>query len=236
WAAAKAALADSKVVKESGVLDAVGDVAGSADELRTRLEQLRARPGRMLSDLGWARSLVFAALVLAVPPVVAWLTRTVLAVDRSVELLTAMTASLTMIGVWARAAAGAVARVDAAVAEVVDRYAKQVEGDEGVINARKELEAAQANAATAAAALEAAREELARAKAEAANATLPAQMLRLVSSRIDAEAYSRELTTLSLARADLETLSRLLREQRTEPAPAGAAASADAAGSGAARA
>jgi hypothetical protein len=77
--------------------------------------------------------------------------------------------------------------------------------------------------------LEAARQELARAHTEAANATVPAQMLKLASSRIDAESYSKELTTLSLARADLQALSELLREQRKEATAARLAAAASAA-------
>jgi len=58
------------------------------------------------------------------------------------------------------------------------------------------------------------REALAKAQAEAANASLPAQMLQLVSNRIEEQTYNKELTTLSLARADLQALSIILRDQR----------------------
>src|SRR5262249_31578392 len=45
-------------------------------------------------------------------------------------------------------------------------------------------------------------------------------MLQLVTSRIDAQSYTKELTTTALARADLEAMSLLLRGQRGEPATA----------------
>ena len=45
--------------------------------------------------------------------------------------------------------------------------------------------------------------------------------MQLVSSRIEDRAYAKELTTLSLARADLERLSDLLRDQQTDPAGTG---------------
>jgi hypothetical protein len=48
-------------------------------------------------------------------------------------------------------------------------------------------------------------------------------MLQLVSTRIDADTYTKELTTLSLARADLEALSRILRDQRGDDSSSAAA-------------
>jgi tRNA A37 threonylcarbamoyladenosine biosynthesis protein TsaE len=230
WSATKQVLQTSRVVKDSGVLDAVGDTIRSTEDLHGRLEALRKRPARLLGDLGWSKSLVFAALVLVVPPLMAWLTN--LVTDyQVVQLLSFATATLSVIGVWARAATGAVYKVDTALTEVADAYAKRLAEDAGVITAEKELDAAYGSAATAAAGLQVAREELARARAEAANAALPAQMLQLVSSRIDAQTYNQELTTLSLARADLEALSILLRDQRSDAASVSeaAAAAADAA-------
>src|SRR5262249_31729611 len=49
---------------------------------------------------------------------------------------------------------------------------------------------------------------------------LPAQMLQLVSRRIEDQSYNKELTTLSLARADLEALSVILRDQQNYAATA----------------
>lgn len=217
WSATRKSFSESKVVKESGVLDAVGATLTSTNELRDRLATLRNRPTRLLGDLGWARTVIFAALVLVVPPLVAWLAEKILGTNQAPQLLSSVTATLSVIVLWARAATGAVKQVDQAISRVADEYEARLAKDPGVRTAQKELDEAHASAATAAAGLEVAREELARARTDAANATLPAQMLQLASSRIDAQTYNKELTTLSLARADLEALSRLLRDQRSEP-------------------
>ena len=42
---------------------------------------------------------------------------------------------------------------------------------------------------------------------------MPKQMLTLVSSRVEDMSYAKELTTISVARGDLQTLSRILRDQ-----------------------
>src|SRR2546425_4936834 len=215
WTATTAALQGSDVVKDSGVIEAVGDTVKSAEELRERLATLRARPARLLGDLGWKKALGFAALVLIVPPFVAWLTSRILRGTEATQVLSFITASLAVIGTWARAATGAVSKVDKAIAQVAQAYETRIANDPDVREAQKGLDAAQASAATAAAGLDAARAALACAQVEAANATLPAQILRLASSRIDDQTYNKELTTLSLARADLEKLSRILRDQRS---------------------
>jgi len=216
WATVKGAIQDSPIVKNSAVVEALGDSVGSAAELEDRLKALSNRPARMLSDLGWPRTVLFAVLILGVPPLVGWLAGKALNIGQVGQVLSSMTAILSVIALWARAASGAVSKVDQAIAKVVDEYAKRVSANPAVVAATGKLEAAQASAATAAASLQTAREELARAQAEAANASLPAQMLELVSGRIDDQSYKKELTTLSLARADLEALSRLLRDQRSE--------------------
>jgi hypothetical protein len=216
WSATRDAFVESSFVKTSGILDAVGDTITSTEELGGKLAALRSRPARLLSDLGWPKSLMFAALVLVAPPLTAWLMGSQLKLSQVPELLASIAATLSVIGVWARAAAGAVAKVDKAATKVADEYAKRIATDTAVITKRQELQEAQANLATAESGLQAAREELARAGTAAANATIPAQMLHLASSRIDAQTYNKELTTLSLARADLEALSSLLRDQQTE--------------------
>lgn len=109
-------------------------------------------------------------------------------------------------------------KVDQAIAQVVAEYERRVATDPAVTAAKRDLDVAYVGAETAAASLVSARSEFARSQAEAASATLPAQTLKLVSSRIDDLAYTKELTTLSLARADLEVLSTILRDQRTDPA------------------
>jgi hypothetical protein len=216
WTATVKTLERDQAVTSSGVLDAVGDSVQSVDELRQRIDTLRARPGRMLGDLGWSRALFFAALVLAVPVLTAMVVERITHTVDFRAMLSAATATLAVIGLWARAASGAVEKVDKVVATVVAQYEKQIDGDEQVGAARASLTEAQVSAQNAAAALQAARDALARAQVEAANASLPAQTLQLVSSRIEERSYAKELTTLSVARADLEALSRILRAQRTD--------------------
>jgi len=215
WTATKEALQGSDVVKDSGVMEAVGDTVKSAEELRERLATLRNRPARWLNDLGWQKALGFVALVLVVPPLIAWLTSRILGRTEVGQALSLITTTLVVIGTWARAATGAVSKLDQAAAKIAQEYETRIANNAAVREAQKTLDAAQASAATAAAGLEAARAALARARVEAANATLPAQILQLASSRIDDQTYNKELTTLSLARADLERLSRILRDQRS---------------------
>jgi KAP family P-loop domain len=212
WGATKASLQASSVVKDSGVLEAIGDTIKSTDELQARLTAVRSRPVRILSDLGWPRSLLFAGLVLGVPLLIGWLVE--MAMGQVGQLISALAATLSVVGLWVRAAAGAVSEVDKAIAQVADEYARRLAEDPGLAKAQADLETAKTNAASAAAGLQAAQQELARAQAEAASATLPAQMLQLVSTRIEDQSYNKELTTLSLARADLEALSFILRDQR----------------------
>ena len=217
WVATRAAIRSSKAVEDSGVLDALGSTINSTEELRARVAALRNRPARLLGELGWIKSLIFAFSVLAVPLLIAWLTNSLL--NQATSALTTLTAALSMVGLWVRAASGAVAKVDKAVAEVAAEFEKQLAENEEVKTAQQALANAQASAVTAETALEAARQELARAQTELANAELPAQMLQLVSNRLEAQTYAKELTSLSLARADLEGLSRILHAQRQPNAP-----------------
>ena len=216
WKAAKKSLQESGVVKDSGILDALGDAVNSTDDLEARLRAVRARPARMLSDLGLGRTLLFVILVLVLPPAVAWLVGKALNLGQIGQVISSTSAILSVIALWASAASKAVSRVDQAISTVANEYAARVSTDPKVVEAQQKLKVTTASAATAAASLQVAREELARAQAEAANASLPAQMLQLVSGRIEDQSYARELTTLSLARADLAALSRILGAQRIE--------------------
>lgn len=221
WTATRKELLGKPAVQNSGVLEAVGEVVAGRDQLEAQLRALRARPARMLSDLGWARSLFFALLILAVPPAVAWVVARYLTDNQTTQALSTMTAILSMLGLWLRAANRAVTQADAVIATVVNTYENRLNGEDKVMAAQSEVDAAQAKAATAAQNLEAAQLDLARARAEAANAALPMQMLRLASRRIEDGAYNKELTTLSLARADLQALTEILKGQRetiTRPA------------------
>jgi len=176
------------------------------------------RPARMLSDLGLGRTLLFVILVLALPPAVAWVVGKALSLGQIGQIISSTSAVLSVIALWANAAGKAVSRVDQAVTSVANEYTARVSTDRDVIAAQQKLGVAKAGAETAASSLQVARAELARALSDAANASLPAQMLQLVSGRVEDQSYAKELTTLSLARADLEALSRLLADQRVEAA------------------
>jgi hypothetical protein len=199
----------------AGVVDAIGNVVVDVDDLRQRVDRLRSRPGRMIGDLGWASTAFFAVVVLAVPLVVPIIVRWLTGGSDVQHVLAAASALIAVGGAWAKAASAAVTHVDKVTAQVVAEYEKRIAHDGNVKAAQAALAAAQARAQTAAATLEASRAELARAQADAANASLPAQTLKLVSGRIEDRTYAKELTSLSIARADLEQLSRILRAQRT---------------------
>lgn len=226
WTATKDSLKASPDVRDSGVLEVIGDTIKSTDELQGRLNEVRTRPARLLGDLGWTRSLVFAGLVLAVPPVIGWVVGKVLDTGQAGQLLSSVTAMLSVIAVWARSATGAVSKVDKVITQVADAYTQRLAADKDVVAAKGNLDVAEAKATSAAAALQVAREALARAQAEAANASLPAQLLQLVSGRLEDRSYKKELTTISLARADLEALSAILRGQRDDATSAGNGGSA----------
>ncbi len=236
WNTTKNALKTSSVVEDSGILNSLGDTIKSTEGLQARLNTLRARPAPLLSDLGWGRSIIFAVAVLALPPIIGWVAGRVLGTQQTGQLLASVTAMISVIGVWARAATAAASKVDAAITQVADEYAKQLAADPQVTSAQADVDAAHTASMTAAAGLLAAREELARARTDAANATVPAQMLKLASSRIQDQSYNKELTTLSLARADLEALSVLLRDERSEGTPSDYAASSPAGAQSVARA
>lgn len=216
WNATTKALHNDKTVISSGVLGEIGEGIQDVDELRRRVDQLRSRPGRILGDLGWVRASLFAALVLVAPPLAAILVERLTKTTDFRAVLSAVSATFAAIGLWAKAASSAVSKVDKAAALVVAEYDKQVANDMAVATARSSLRAAQASAQNAETTLQAARDALARAQVEAANASLPAQTLQLVNSRIEERSYAKELTTLSVARADLETLSRILGAQRSD--------------------
>ena len=227
WQQTVKSFQDNEDLKRSGMLDALGSTVASTEELRARLESLRNRPARMLRELGWGGTLLFAALVIGVPLFVSWASSRLFSSNGATELISAATAALSVIGVWVRAASSAVAKVDETMERVAEDYAKKVAEDVGLKSAQIQLATAQASASTATAALQAAREELAHARVDAANATLPAQMLQLVTSRLESQSYTKELTTTSLARADLEAMSTLLREQVSDGPSAPDSGSAD---------
>jgi tRNA A37 threonylcarbamoyladenosine biosynthesis protein TsaE len=221
WTTTKTALQSAPEVKDSGVLEAVGNTVKTSAELQAKLNSIRTRPARLLSDLGWGRTLLFAAMVLVLPALVGWIVRTITG-QGGQEVITAITTLLVVVGGWLRTATQAVSKVDQAIARVAEEYENRIAADPSVRQAQKNLDAAQVNATTAELGVQSAREALAKAQAAAANATLPAQMLQLVSSRIEDKTYNKELTTLSLARADLQALSKILGDQnKTANPPAG---------------
>jgi hypothetical protein len=216
WNGVKADLLNSRVVKDSGVLESFGDVVNSAEEFHARIDHVRTRPGRMLGELGWVHSLIFAGLLLVLPTLVAWIIGKTLQTPFAGQILSSLGAVLSVIGLWARAASRATAGADRTLTRITDEFDRRVSQAEQVKKAEEELTIARARAETAAAGLEAARTELTQAQTDAANAALPLQLLRIVTGRNEDMSYQKELTTLSLARADLDALSRILRDQSAE--------------------
>ncbi len=226
WTTTKTVLQSDSLVKDSGVLEKLGDTVKSGAELQAKLNSIRTRPARILNDLGSSRAVVFAAMVLVMPPLVAW-AFSKLTGQSGQEFISGMTTVLVIVGGWLRTATQAMSKVDQAIAKVADEYDRRIAADPQVQIAQTNLNNAQVAAATAELSVQAARDALVRAQAEAANASLPAQMLQLVSDRIEEKTYNKELTTLSLARADLQVLSKILRDQSknaglpaTDPQPA----------------
>ncbi|CAN7773424.1 KAP family NTPase [Variovorax sp. LjRoot175] len=213
WDATLKTVGQSPVVKQSGVLDSLGTTVSNLEDLQRRVQAIRSRPRSMLSQLGWRRTLLFAALVLALPVLVAWLVQNVLEIGGLGQALTSAGAILSVVGVWLRAASGAAAKVEQAIAEVTQAYEKQIQSDPKVANAQKQVHSAASEAASAAEELATSERELRSAEADAAAASLPSQMLTLVSGRADDMTYAKELTTVSIARGDLQKLSQILREQ-----------------------
>ncbi|MCR5868218.1 KAP family NTPase [Aquincola sp. J276] len=227
WADTVQATKDSKVVRDSGVLDQIGGTVRGVQDLQQRIAAIRTRAAPMLGSLGTPSTLAFAALVLLLPPLTAWAMQQVGFVLSGIEqALSTVVAVLSSIGLWLRAASAAAGRVEKAVAEVALRYEQQVGQDSGVMRAEAALETARAGVARAAHALAAAERALQAAQSDAATASLPAQMLTLAASRVDDATYAKELTTISAARGDLQLLSRILRDQSAGAAPSPAAPSA----------
>jgi hypothetical protein len=169
---------------------------------------------------------LFAGMLLAVPLVVDWLVSKVTGTGQLGQALTSVSAMLSVVAVWLRCASGAVSKVDQAIAKVNEAYEKQIQDDEKVKKAEEDLKEATSNAAMAAEKMAIAEREMRKAEAEAAAASLPAQMLTLVSSRVDDRTYSKELTTVSIAREDLRQLSQILQDQAKAPTAPTPAASA----------
>jgi hypothetical protein len=213
WAATLAAVRELPAVRDSGVAENLGGAVKSLDELQARLEAIRSRPARLFNELGWAYTLLLAAMVLALPIATGWLINRVFEGGQTLSAIVSLSAMLSVVGVWLRAASGAVSKVDQAIAEVVKAYEKRIQSDPKVKAAQEQLEIATAAAALAAEALAVAERELQSAEAEAAAASLPTQLLTLVSNRVGDMSYSKELTTISVARGDLQKLSQILRDQ-----------------------
>lgn len=212
WNATLQTVRGSPVVRETRVLENFESTVTSLEDLQMRVHAIRSRPVRLLSDLGWTGTLSFAGIVLALPPVVAWGVNKVLGIGEVGQALTAASAILSVVGVWLRTASGAASKVDQALAEVSRTYEDRIRDDPDVRAAKTRLEGATSAAAAAAENLAAAERGLRAAEADAA-ASLPAQMLTLVSARINDRSYAKELTTVSVARGDLQKLSQILRDQ-----------------------
>jgi len=213
WKATVEAVDKDPAVIESGVIERVGNTVKNLDELQTQLNAIRARPARLLSELGWARTLLFAGMVIALPILASWLVSRLFENGLVLSGVASLGTLLTAVVVWLRFASEAVGKVDKAITKVVQTYENKINNDPGVKSAQKQLQDATVAAAQHAETLAEAERALRKAEAEADEAVLPKQMLTLVSSRVEDMSYAKELTTISVARGDLQTLSRILRDQ-----------------------
>jgi hypothetical protein len=214
WRAARTSMASNDVVKQSGVLNTLGEAAESGRELRAQMAELRGRPANLLGALGWGRLLLFAAAVLGLPPLTTWLAERLFGLEGMNLVLSSGAALLSTLAVWAKTASGAAQRLNRALGMVSAEFERQLAEDPHLRAAQASLQAADARVSAAEVGATAARGELARAQADLATAALPAQVLQLVDRRIHDEIYKKELTSLSTIRADLQALSQIMREQR----------------------
>lgn len=222
WASVRVAVANSENVKGSGILEKIGETVKGVDDLKTRLASISGRPKDMLGSLGWARTILFALLVLVLPPTAVWLVNRVVSIDQIGEAMVLVSSLLSAGGFWLRSASVAASQVDGAIAEVVTEYEKRVRNDSRVKTAEAKLAKATEQARQAADALATAQRELRSAEADVVSATLPAQMLQLAERRVNDMTYAKELTTISIARGDLQSLSEILRnELESHTAPSG---------------
>ena len=213
WKATIETAMASQIVRESGLIDRIGGTVQSAEELQKRIDGIRARSAPMLAGLGWYRSVLFAGLVLGLPLVVAWLVQRLLNLDGFAQVLAWASTTLSAGALWLRAASGVAAKLDRAVGKISREYEEQLLSNKGLQEAKQAHAAADAKKVQAAEALAAAERSLQDAEAAALTASLPSQMLTLASARLDDGTYARDLTTISTARADLQALSHILRDQ-----------------------
>jgi hypothetical protein len=224
WASVRVAVENTENVKKSGILEKIGETVKGIDDLKTRLASISGRSKGMLGSLGWARTMLFALLLLALPPAAVWLVKSIVSVGQVGEAMVLVSGLLSAGGLWLRSASAVASQVDAAIAEVVTAYENRVRNDAGVKTAEAQLATATEQARQAADALATAQRELQNAEADAASATLPAQMLQLAERRVNDMVYAKELTTISIARGDLQSLSEILRKEvegHTTPSPSG---------------
>lgn len=217
WQGVRASVFDDPQVKASGILDAIGELHRSAEELDTRLETLRGSTAAAIRAIprGWYVALVL--MLVATPFLCAWLVK-LLSTGEVTEVLATVSGMLAVIAGGLRALARATARVQAAVSKAQDTVREGIESNEGVVAARSVASHAEDTLAQKRAAAEEAARDVVRAELEVANAALPARIAALASERVTDKTYARALGNVALARADFELLSEWLREQRTEMA------------------
>ena len=205
WKATVEAVDKDPAVIESGVIERVGNTVKNLDELQTQLNAIRARPARLLSELGWVRTLLFAGMVIALPILASWLVSRLFENGLVLSGVASLGTLLTAVVVWLRFASEAVGKVDKAITKVVQTYENKINNDPDVKSAQERLRVAKVAAAQHAETLAEAERTLRKAEAEADEAALPKQMLMLVSGRVEDMSYAKELTTISVARGDLQT-------------------------------
>jgi hypothetical protein len=216
WSAARQNLQQSPTVQETRLLDRLGETVASMDDLKTRMAAMGKRQASWLNGLNWPRTVLFAVAIMVLPAIVAWVTSRLLAFGQVGQGLASVSSMFSLLLVWLQVASRAASKFDLAMAEISTAYEKQIREDAQILQAEKRLGEAKSAAEAATESLKIAQNELRHAEAEVASVALPAQVWTLVSGRTEDKTYARELTTISIAREDLQKLSQLLREQRSD--------------------
>ncbi|HTU58675.1 MAG TPA: P-loop NTPase fold protein, partial [Polyangiales bacterium] len=188
----------------------------TGEDVRARLAHIRTRPLRMLTELGVVRTVIFALLILVVPGLLAWGIERCANSNTVTQLLFSLSSLVAILGAALRTGATTLGRIDQALTRVSDAYDKATRSNASVINEQQQLEIARREEHLRSVELANAERKLGLAQEAVTEASIPAQVLQTIARRTDEMSYSKELTSLSLARSDLEHLSNLLQQTNAE--------------------
>ena len=217
WRETKTAVEKDQAVKDSKIVESIGDVVESANEVRARIAALR-RPGRLLANVGWGTWSFIVVAMIGLPVLAAAVANRLFGADGVVQGITMLTSVLAVVAGGLRTISSAVARVDEAGAKVEAEFAKQITESKEVKAAQSALDASRAAVQAAEASVAQTQAEVVRAETVVAEASVPAQVARLAAARINEQTYAKALGLITTARADFSDLSTWLREQKSTTA------------------